>query len=299
MEKTSVSQRKDALICKAPILLILFLMFGFFFFTSITQARGIPQVMFIFDASGSMWGDVGGQTKIEAAKEVMTRIVPNLPSEVKTGLTVYGHKRKGDCSDIEVLVSPGSTDRGRLLTQLKDVSPKGKTPIKMRAIAVNIADSLKDIPAGAVIITKEGNEKFKLTTSYTGNSYYFYKTKPLPAGLYRFAVHYKKIYRYKTSNTPVVLAKNIRGEEQKESVVTIDSGIQLKKVKSTPISAWELIPINQEKFLIKIERATNGDYSLWQPYALPPGTYDLAVFPEGMTEALPVGEGITIKKENS
>lgn len=490
MEKTSVSQRKDALICKAPILLILFLMFGFFFFTSIAQARGIPQVMFIFDASGSMWGHVGGQTKIEAAKEVMTRIVPKLPSEVKTGLTVYGHRRKGDCSDIEVLVSPGSTDRGRLLTQLKDVSPKGKTPIansikmvanllknveeettiilisdgeetchadpcsavkslkkldikfvlhvvgfdvnaaqkeqltclaqagggqyfgakdtqsllaaletvrievakkvekaktttrkavtklgklqismpesakiclntikiarvsdgkllkkvkdpkadsthplltgkyeiiagyansnykpdsevscgifeikggettaiKMGAIAVNIADSLKDIPAGAVIITKEGNQKFELTTPYTGNSYYFYKTKPLPAGLYSFAVHYKKVYRYKTSNTPVVLAKNIRVEEQKESVVTIDSGIQLKKVKSTPISAWELIPVNQEKSLIKIERATNGDYSLWQPYAVPPGTYDLAVFPEGMTEALPVGEGITIKK---
>jgi len=40
-------------------------------------------------------------------------------------------------------------------------------------------------------------------------------------------------------------------------------------------------------------------YLLWQAYAVHPGTYDLFVFPEGMTEALPVGENIAIKKRGA
>ncbi|MDY6951434.1 MAG: hypothetical protein SWE60_07980 [Thermodesulfobacteriota bacterium] len=39
-----------------------------------------------------------------------------------------------------------------------------------------------------------------------------------------------------------------------------------------------------------------GDYPLWGPYAVPPGTYDLFLFLEGMTEPLPVGEGLSISK---
>lgn len=97
-------------------------------------AAAMPEVVFILDGSGSMWGKAGGQPKIDAAKAVMKRVVPELPAEVKVGLVAYGHRRKGDCADVQVLVAPGSTDRRALLAQVAALQPKGKTPI---------ADSIK------------------------------------------------------------------------------------------------------------------------------------------------------------
>ena len=170
------------------------------------------------------------------------------------------------------------------------------TDIQLGAMAINIADSLKGIPAGAVIITKAGDDKFSLVTPYTGNDYYLYKTKPLPAGAYNLAVHYKRMYLYQTGETPVVLASNVQVTERQESVVTIDSGIVLKKSQDSTATAWELRTADKGEAIMRIERASNGDHPLWAPYAVQPGTYDLLVFLAGMMEPLPVGEGLRISK---
>lgn len=107
------------------------MLFVFFAFSSTTtaDASGYPEVTFIFDASGSMWGKAGDTTKIEAAKTVMSQIIPGLPPEVKVGLVAYGHRRKGDCKDIEVLIPSGSDDRTALIEKVQALQPKGKTPI--------------------------------------------------------------------------------------------------------------------------------------------------------------------------
>ena len=99
-------------------------------------ASDIPEVMFILDASGSMTEDAGGKAKIDAAKEVMHEIVPALAEEVRVGLTAYGHRRKGDCTDIEVLVPAGSTDRDYLLQHVDALQARGKTPISQAILAV-------------------------------------------------------------------------------------------------------------------------------------------------------------------
>lgn len=96
---------------------------------SAVAAAGMPEVVFILDGSGSMWGAAGGQKKIVAAKQVMAKVMPALPAEVKVGLVAYGHRRKGDCSDVEVLIRPGSVDRRALLAKVSSLQPKGKTPI--------------------------------------------------------------------------------------------------------------------------------------------------------------------------
>ena len=104
--------------------------------TLTTQAAetNFPEVMIILDGSGSMWGTAGGGTKIKAAKDVLHQLVPSLPTEVKLGLTVYGHRRKGRCDDIEIMMPAGSDDRNLLLSKIDGINPKGKTPI---------ADSIK------------------------------------------------------------------------------------------------------------------------------------------------------------
>jgi hypothetical protein len=93
-----------------------------------------PEVMIILDGSGSMWGQAGGEPKIVAAKNVLKQLVPSLPEEVRVGLTVYGHRQKGRCDDIEIIIPAGSNDRRLLLDNIQNISPKGKTPI---------ADSIK------------------------------------------------------------------------------------------------------------------------------------------------------------
>lgn len=88
-----------------------------------------PEIFFILDGSGSMWGEAGAETKIEAAKSVMAEVVPALDEDVRVGLMAYGHRRKGDCSDIEILVPAGSVDRGTVLSRVQGIQPRGKTPI--------------------------------------------------------------------------------------------------------------------------------------------------------------------------
>ncbi|HMB30419.1 MAG TPA: VWA domain-containing protein [Desulfohalobiaceae bacterium] len=109
--------------------------------STVAEKNNYPEVMFILDGSGSMWGKAGGQTKIEAAKQVMTTIIPELPKEVRFGLVAYGHRRKGDCKDVETLIQSGSTDKDALLKSVQAISPKGKTPIA--ASIKMVVDSLK------------------------------------------------------------------------------------------------------------------------------------------------------------
>ena len=88
-----------------------------------------PSVLFILDASGSMWGRMEGRTKIEIAREVVRDDVAGmLPAEVRIGLMAYGHNRKGDCEDIE-LISPVGSSRHDLIDAVFALSPKGMTPI--------------------------------------------------------------------------------------------------------------------------------------------------------------------------
>jgi len=102
----------------------------------LVYAQDYPEVMFILDASGSMSEDAGGKRKMDAAKEVMGKIVPDLEPEVRVGLAAYGHRRKGDCADIEVVIPPGSTDREALLARVNSMEPKGKTPISAALLTV-------------------------------------------------------------------------------------------------------------------------------------------------------------------
>lgn len=86
---------------------------------------------YILDASGSMWGRVDGKIKIQAARDAMTKLITNMPQELLSGLTVYGHLKKGDCSDINELIPLGKIDRIKAVELIKKINPKGKTPIAL------------------------------------------------------------------------------------------------------------------------------------------------------------------------
>lgn len=93
------------------------------------DAAANDRVMFVLDGSNSMWGQIDGVAKISIAKDVMVDLITDWDDNIDMGLMIYGHRRKDDCSDIEVVAMPGSVDRGLLTDKVQSISPRGKTPI--------------------------------------------------------------------------------------------------------------------------------------------------------------------------
>jgi len=87
------------------------------------------EIIFILDASGSMWGQIEGENKISIAKTVLKGLVDELPDNTEVGLIAYGHREKVDCKDIETVVDPGPLDKAVINEKIEALNPKGKTPI--------------------------------------------------------------------------------------------------------------------------------------------------------------------------
>ena len=115
-------------------------------------------VYYILDASGSMWAQMNGSTRIEIAKDLLLDRLPNWrDQDVNIGLVAYGHNTRGDCSDIEVLVELKPLDEAEFTRAIEGISPKGKTPI---AASINlVADKLRvSEEAAHVILISDGEE---------------------------------------------------------------------------------------------------------------------------------------------
>ena len=65
-----------------------------------------PRTIIVMDGSGSMWGQIDGRPKLEIARETVADVLGKLPADQSLGLIAYGHRRKGDCKDIELMVAP-------------------------------------------------------------------------------------------------------------------------------------------------------------------------------------------------
>ncbi|PID46289.1 MAG: hypothetical protein CSB47_05015 [Proteobacteria bacterium] len=96
---------------------------------TISMTCAADQAMIILDGSGSMQGQVDGKAKMTIAKETLNKVVNDWDENIDFGLMAYGHNRKGDCSDIEVLIPLSKIDKNAVLEKVKAIKPKGKTPI--------------------------------------------------------------------------------------------------------------------------------------------------------------------------
>jgi Ca-activated chloride channel family protein len=122
-----------------------------------TSPAASGNIVFILDASGSMWGQVEGTAKIAIAKEVLTGLVQELPDDATVGLVAYGHRRKGDCDDVEELIPLGRLDKEKTIAKIQALSPKGKTPIS-RSVRLT-AERLKNLEdETTIILVSDGKE---------------------------------------------------------------------------------------------------------------------------------------------
>lgn len=110
----------------------------------------------VLDASGSMWGQIDGVNKIVIAKDVVEELTYKLPPERRLGLVAYGHRRQGDCKDIETL-APVGAERSRLREQIRALTPRGKTPLS--ASVQHAAEKLDyEKNRATVILVSDGKE---------------------------------------------------------------------------------------------------------------------------------------------
>ncbi|MCB0550094.1 MAG: VWA domain-containing protein [Phaeodactylibacter sp.] len=86
-------------------------------------------ILIVLDGSGSMWAKAGGEFRIAMARKSIGQLLETLPPEAQLGLIAYGHRRKDDCADIEVLIPSGALDKAAVKSKLDAINPTGKTPI--------------------------------------------------------------------------------------------------------------------------------------------------------------------------
>ena len=254
-----------------------------------------PEMMFIIDASGSMWSNTGNQTRMETAKQVMREIIPSIPAEVRIGLTAYGHNRKGDCNDIETLIPPGSDDRNGLLQKVMALNPKGMTP--MAAAIENVANQLKnketettivllsdgeetchDSPCAVVKSLKDSGIKFILhVVGFSVNSKQKEQLSCMAeagGGAYFGAADYSSLLAaFKTVEKGVV--KKVEFEKAKSTVKKKSTGLgKLRVVISEPglrsLNELKIIRKKDNKVLRTLKNIKNDS-----TYPFPAGTYEL------------------------
>jgi Ca-activated chloride channel homolog len=118
--------------------------------TITANAQNTEKVMIVFDGSGSMWGQIDGKTKIEIAREAIQEMVNAWDTNTSIGLIAYGHRRKGDCSDIETMIPAGPLDKAAFISAVNSIRPTGKTPIS--AAVRKAANDLKYTEEKATVI---------------------------------------------------------------------------------------------------------------------------------------------------
>jgi len=111
----------------------------------------------VLDASGSMWQRLDGRSKVEIARDAVDALLADWSETVSLGLIAYGHNRRGDCKDIEILRQAEGFDREGISRTVRGLNALGMTPI---TDAVRLAaEQLRHTEHKAtVILVSDGEE---------------------------------------------------------------------------------------------------------------------------------------------
>ena len=124
---------------------------------SAAQASEPQKVMLVLDASGSMWGKVDGRSKIDIARQAIHGLMKKWDKNIEVGLMAYGHRKKGDCGDIQTIYPVSKANAAAINKAVDDLSPRGKTPLT--AAVRQAARELKSSEDKAtVILVSDGRE---------------------------------------------------------------------------------------------------------------------------------------------
>lgn len=87
------------------------------------------RTIIVMDGSGSMWGQIDGRTKLEIARETVTAVLGTIPADQELGLMAYGHRERGNCNDIELMVPPAAGTAAEIAARVNTMRFQGRTPL--------------------------------------------------------------------------------------------------------------------------------------------------------------------------
>ncbi|EKF19856.1 vWA domain-containing protein [Nitratireductor pacificus] len=123
----------------------------------VTPVLAAGKTIIVLDASGSMWGQIDGKTKIEIARDTLRQVLGTIPAETELGLVAYGHREKGSCADIEIAVPAGTGTAEAIGSFADGLNPKGKTPLT-DAVRVAATELRIEENEATVILVTDGLE---------------------------------------------------------------------------------------------------------------------------------------------
>jgi hypothetical protein len=134
---------------------------------TLTVAFAEPSpILIVLDSSGSMLGHIGGRKKQEIAREVIAKIIAELPPEIPVGLRAYGHRYRPfgheanmTCTDSELTVPITPHNRKELLASLAGLECKGKTP--MAYTLGRVSEDIKSFRKTILLLLGDGEESCK------------------------------------------------------------------------------------------------------------------------------------------
>ncbi|WP_027144794.1 VWA domain-containing protein [Mesorhizobium sp. WSM3626] len=111
------------------------------------------KVIIILDASGSMWAQIDGKPKLEIARESLRTVLQSVPAADEIGFMAYGHREKGSCDDIQLIVPPQAGSASAISAAADSMKFLGKTPLT--AAVKQAAEALRytEDKATVVLIT--------------------------------------------------------------------------------------------------------------------------------------------------
>lgn len=123
-----------------------------------------PEILYLFDASGSMNEMNGGKRRIDAAKDALLESLAKLPSGTPAGFRVFAHRvdkanKAASCKDTE-LVAPVATGMNDLIrASVTTLSPKGYTPLAYSlSLAGNDFQNGQGERQKSIILLSDGEE---------------------------------------------------------------------------------------------------------------------------------------------
>ncbi|MGE5425281.1 MAG: vWA domain-containing protein [Syntrophothermus sp.] len=128
------------------------------------RPKPTTRILFVFDASQSMYGRWQSDTKFNIATRLFSNILDSLKNirNLELALRVYGHQYQFPpqvCNDTKLEVPFGPDNVARIKHKLKTITPKGTTPI-----AGSLEQSINDFPPcdncrNIVILITDGLEE--------------------------------------------------------------------------------------------------------------------------------------------
>jgi Ca-activated chloride channel family protein len=128
------------------------------------DGRPLTRILFLFDASQSMYGRWQSDLKINIARNILAKVLDSLSTmdNLEVALRVYGHQYHYPpqvCTDTRLEVPFGRDNFGRIKNRLNSIVPKGTSPI-----AHSLGLTARDFPSCAdcrniVVLITDGIEE--------------------------------------------------------------------------------------------------------------------------------------------